>query len=460
MKSKCVLKRCIGLVTVFAIVLCGFAGAFTISANAGEIRVTIDGQPVTFADQGPVIRDGRTLVPVRGVFEHLGFIVSWDGDARAAILTRSNDVIVITIDSATFTTNGTSYALDVPAQIINGSTMVPIRLPLESVGYGLDWDGANNTVVITSDGGTGASVAPPLETVRIVQDSFIVAVTSERGTPLQFTPDGQTGARLSLIYDISHWDGMMLYGGTNVEISNPDMLSLIGTGNHLNSRSIQFIIHQAGTATIDFRGQFASHEDGTQVTITAIHAPNHAIATANQDGVHLTSRMFLSQAEIQSMLPFARQHQDTMPYSRHPDRAMTDEEVQTWIETYNELGGINAYELEVLYLLNNIRAEHDLQPFSLCPRLSMAARLHTQLMREFDFIGHTDPFYGGAPSRAILFGEPMAWENARAGLPNPERTVDGWMNSPGHRRLILTPSALTLHVGIGLVENRATMKLS
>ena len=115
-----------------------------------NIRVTIDGQQVTFDNQSPVIVNGRTLVPVRGVFEQLGFVVGWDGEARQATLTSDDYIVIITIDNATFTTNGVSHILNVPAQILGGSTMLPIRAVLESVGYYLDWDGGTQTVLISS----------------------------------------------------------------------------------------------------------------------------------------------------------------------------------------------------------------------------------------------------------------------------------------------------------------------
>jgi hypothetical protein len=115
------------------------------------INVTIGNTPVNFTDQPPIIVDGRTLVPVRGVFEALGFGVSWNEQARQVTLSRPNDTIIITIDSATFTTNNTNRTLDVPAQIIGGRTMVPIRAVLESVGYTVGWEEATRTVVITTN---------------------------------------------------------------------------------------------------------------------------------------------------------------------------------------------------------------------------------------------------------------------------------------------------------------------
>ncbi|MDR2183246.1 MAG: copper amine oxidase N-terminal domain-containing protein, partial [Clostridiales bacterium] len=137
---------------IAAILILAFVAAPAIAYANDNIGVTIDGQPVVFAGQPPAIVDGRTLVPVRGVFEQLGFDVNWDGATRRAILTRGGTEVVIPVGSAAFTVNGARHGLDVPAQIIGGSTMLPIRDVLESVGYAVGWDDATRTVVITTIG--------------------------------------------------------------------------------------------------------------------------------------------------------------------------------------------------------------------------------------------------------------------------------------------------------------------
>ena len=127
----------------------------TILAN-DNISVAIAGQPVHFSGQGPAIVDGRTLVPIRDVFEALGFTVEWEPESQEIILTGYDGwtVVVLTVGSGTFTaflgsgSYGDTYALDVPAQIINGRTMIPIRLPLESVGFEMRWDGENRHVLV------------------------------------------------------------------------------------------------------------------------------------------------------------------------------------------------------------------------------------------------------------------------------------------------------------------------
>ena len=147
--------------------------------NSITVNVTIDGVPVKFPDQAPVIVDGRTLVPLRGIFEDLGFLVIWNENARMVTLRRivsisgdSPDMLVrfteevfITIGSDVFQYDSTliytpqSHVLDVPAQIINGRTMLSIMAVLEIVmttpgmRYSVEWNTATQTqtISITSD---------------------------------------------------------------------------------------------------------------------------------------------------------------------------------------------------------------------------------------------------------------------------------------------------------------------
>jgi len=122
----------------------------TTTLHASEVSVTVNGIAVDFAGQPPTIVDGRTLVPVRGVFEHLGFDVDWNQDTLTATLQNAEHTVIITAGSAIFTANGNSHNLDVAAQIIGGRTMLPIRAVLESVGYAVDWDATTPTVIVST----------------------------------------------------------------------------------------------------------------------------------------------------------------------------------------------------------------------------------------------------------------------------------------------------------------------
>jgi hypothetical protein len=143
------MKKFLDMVLVVAAVLC-ILGAFPSEADASDNSVTVEinGAAVQFADQAPIIVDGRTLVPVRGVFEMLGFDVSWNNENQTATLINDDYTVALTIDSVNFTTNGTMHTLDVPAQIINGRTMLPIRAVVESVGLFMEWTSETQTVKI------------------------------------------------------------------------------------------------------------------------------------------------------------------------------------------------------------------------------------------------------------------------------------------------------------------------
>jgi len=143
-KMRRLLRKCTAV--ALAAMMLTATVAVNVYAN-NDINVTIDGVTVEFPNARPALIDGRTLVPVRAVFEHLGFEVDWDIPTQTATITRGDDTIIITIGNATFYTNGIAHAFDVPAQIIGGSTMVPIRLPLESVGYFVGW--ADNAVIVS-----------------------------------------------------------------------------------------------------------------------------------------------------------------------------------------------------------------------------------------------------------------------------------------------------------------------
>jgi len=129
-------------------------------AYADEVGVTINGTAVMFEGQGPTIVDGRTLVPVRGVFEQLGFDVSWDGDRQMVTLTSDDYIVDIFVGysffrlsdaRASLESDGQTWELDVPAQIINGRTLLPIRAVLEAVGYYVGWHADARAVIVSSE---------------------------------------------------------------------------------------------------------------------------------------------------------------------------------------------------------------------------------------------------------------------------------------------------------------------
>jgi exosome complex RNA-binding protein Csl4 len=120
-----------------------------VPALAQTVRVVVDGQLMGF-DQSPVVAGGRVLVPLRGVFEHLGATVLWNQATNVVTAQRGDTQVQLAIGGRQATVNGRVVLLDVPATIVGGRTLVPLRFVSEAMGAQVDWDNATRVVTITS----------------------------------------------------------------------------------------------------------------------------------------------------------------------------------------------------------------------------------------------------------------------------------------------------------------------
>ena len=128
-------------------ILAFILAAMLLTASASAIDLYVDFGRLN-AQTPPTVVDGRTLVPVRAIFEALGAAVDWDAAARTATGTTSDTTVIIQIDQQTAYVNGEAKTLDVPAQLINGSTMVPARFISEALGYDVTWYQPTQTAAV------------------------------------------------------------------------------------------------------------------------------------------------------------------------------------------------------------------------------------------------------------------------------------------------------------------------
>ncbi len=118
--------------------------------KAACVSVFLDGEGILF-DQSPVIEDGRTLVPLRQIFEKLGAKVDWDGATSTVTATKDNTVVKLTVGNTVASKNGETITIDVPAKIINGRTFVPVRFIADCFGVKTDWNATLKQVILTSN---------------------------------------------------------------------------------------------------------------------------------------------------------------------------------------------------------------------------------------------------------------------------------------------------------------------
>lgn len=124
---------------------------FPAIAFAQPIRLTINGHPLEM-EAPPIVQGGRTLVPLRPIFEVLGAAVRWDAKTRTITGNRDNKAVILTIGNHQAIVNGNHVTLDVPPTVIGGRTMVPVRFIADGFGARATWDNRLRTVSIRSDG--------------------------------------------------------------------------------------------------------------------------------------------------------------------------------------------------------------------------------------------------------------------------------------------------------------------
>lgn len=137
------------LSSIVIIVIAFSTMLFTVSANNNEISVYLDAVKIEF-DVKPQIINGRTMVPIRAIFEKMGANVEWDGNTNSAICTKDGTVVKMTVDSTDMYINNRLTKMDVSPVIINGRALAPARYVAEAFGADVQWSQKNNTVVICS----------------------------------------------------------------------------------------------------------------------------------------------------------------------------------------------------------------------------------------------------------------------------------------------------------------------
>lgn len=113
--------------------------------------ITVAAAFPAFCAEG-IVRGGRTLVPVRGVFEELGFTVDWDAKTATATVSDPEHTISVIKGKNYFTADGKDIIPDVPQQIIDQSMYLPLRAIGDAVGAKTEWDAENKIAHITYGG--------------------------------------------------------------------------------------------------------------------------------------------------------------------------------------------------------------------------------------------------------------------------------------------------------------------
>ncbi len=124
-------------------------------------------------DTPPVIKGGRTLIPVRAITEGFGAELAFDKESQVVTITKGDTVIELTLGSMVAVVNGEEVQMDTKANIVNSRTYVPLRFIMETFKLSVGWDQDTETVEI----GDGTTDVPEGTTTDTTETTSPDAIT-------------------------------------------------------------------------------------------------------------------------------------------------------------------------------------------------------------------------------------------------------------------------------------------
>ncbi len=275
--------------TAVGILLVVVLGVAYPAAAEGDIQVLINDQELEF-DSPPIIRNGRTLVPVRAIFEGLGARVEWRPADRQVFAVKGYHDVLLTIGETQARVDNTLTSLDVPATIIKGRTMVPLRFVSEAMGARVYWDEAARRIKITPrpwwrrpgekllevhflDVGQGDSIlvkAPDGKTMLV--DAGGTQVADDVVTYLK----GENVEKID-VFVVTHGHGDHVGGATAV-LENFKVGAAYGTANPGDAQTYRAFLDKVNELGIPFKTAYAGNKINLTagVTVDILHPPEKA----------------------------------------------------------------------------------------------------------------------------------------------------------------------------------------
>lgn len=139
-------------IPVLSLILIALAltGTIAWAGNNSNVRVLVDGQELHPDVPAYINENNRTMLPYRAVSEALGATVDWDEASQSVTVRYEGKTVVVWIGKNTYTVNGQQKVMDTMPVIKNDRTMIPLRAVAEGLGCRVEWDQANWTVYVLS----------------------------------------------------------------------------------------------------------------------------------------------------------------------------------------------------------------------------------------------------------------------------------------------------------------------
>lgn len=425
------MKKILLAFMLIVLVLSSFLPISALSSdNNDNIQVLLNGKRLKF-DVEPIIMNGRTLVPLRAIFEAFGTLVEWNDNTKTVIAKQGNNVISIKAGSKTAYFNDKAIELDVPAIILDGRTLVPVRFISESFGYDVLWNESIKTVTINYS----ATITPTLRPTL----------------PLTNTPTSSEQTKSSFDGNIDKLLGLSSSAITDIfGQANRIDLSKYGFDWHIyNSDYSKYLQIGVLDGLV-----VAVYTNSTNYSVWETIGVNSAKDSVdNMLGSPLTyikkgnTRYLINNLGEQEVFDVDGEYFATVFYDKYNSNKVSairliDSEVEMSLKGYYGTPSERlreSFEREIFDLANSVRAKHGKKPFVWDEKAVNAARKHSEDMGLNDYFSHTNlsgksPFDRMKDAGIKYFS---AAENIAMGQMSGIDAHETWMNSSGHRTNIL-----------------------
>ncbi|CAM4409654.1 stalk domain-containing protein [Paenibacillus typhae] len=165
------------LLPLLLLSLCGGGAAYADAlpqeqVDSPAISVYLDGQPLR-SEVPPLNVDGTVLVPMRGLFEAQGAVLSWDNTGKTVTASKDDTTLTYQMGTSSANLNGQPVEMDVPGVIADDTAMIPLRMASEALGNTVNW-------------------VPATQSVQISSAAVIYETSILQGVTLRSKPDGES----------------------------------------------------------------------------------------------------------------------------------------------------------------------------------------------------------------------------------------------------------------------------
>lgn len=423
--------------TTLALIICMMAFTNIAVAHAATYQgyntaaVLLNGTQIQL-EPPAVLVNGATLVPMKVLFVALDPSVNteWNTKEQSVTAKWDNNTLRLVIGEKQANLNGNKIDIPVPPQLIDGSTYVPLKVVAESFGAKVEWDGTNQRVLITTAATPATQPTPTNPNTPVIQVNGNTVAFKTAPIVLQ--------------------DKIVLVSINEMLEAIDPRIKIEGEGDTYTikwgtpERTFTFKLNDTEEAKVYMA--YVDWEKGVapQMVNGVVMVPMELLAAAFNTNLAKVNTW----RQVGISTPKLAEAWGTTIVTDYANSTLN--QIMQSGKTFDEARQI--FEYQVFLEVNKLREEAGVPSLIWDDRLQTAARLHSEDQLKNNFTGHTGSD-GSSPTERV---KRQGWsgptgENCYAGTNStPLSIVQAWYRSPGHKLPMMSDAKEPYYTGVGI----------